>query len=110
MTGTEQKILCCECGTPIVSNPSNMCIGCIRSKVDITEGIQKQANIPFCKSCERYFQPPNMWVSCELESRELLSVCLKKLKVKLTIQAEVLNSTILQQTFIVDYIVQYQMC
>jgi len=133
MTGTEQKILCCECGTLIVSNPSNMCIGCIRSKVDITEGIQKQANIPFCKSCERYFQPPNMWVSCELESRELLSVCLKKLKglnktrlidagfvwtephskrlkVKLTIQAEVLNSTILQQTFIVDYIVQYQMC
>jgi len=131
--GTEQKILCCECGTPIVSNPSNMCIGCIRSKVDITEGIQKQALIPFCKACERYFQPPNMWVNCELESRELLTVCLKKLKglskthlvdagfvwtephskrlkVKLTIQAEVLNSTILQQTFVVDFIVQYQMC
>jgi len=131
--GTEQKILCCECGTPIVSNPSNMCIGCIRSKVDITEGIQKQANIPFCKACERYFQPPNMWINCELESRELLGLCLKRLKglnktrlidagfvwtephskrlkVKLTIQAEVLNSTILQQTFIVDYIVQYQMC
>jgi len=132
-TGTEQKILCCECGTPIVSNPSNMCIACIRSKVDITEGVQKQANIPFCKSCERYFQPPNMWINCELESRELLGLCLKRLKglnktrlidagfvwtephskrlkVKLTIQAEVLNSTILQQTFVVDYIVQYQMC
>jgi len=132
-SGTEQKILCCECGTPIISNPSNMCIGCIRSQVDITEGIQKQAYIPFCKACERYFQPPNMWVSCELESRELLGLCLKKLKglnkthlidagfvwtephskrlkVKLTIQAEVLNSTILQQTFVVDYIVQYQMC
>jgi len=131
--GTEQKILCCECGTPIISNPSNMCIGCIRTRVDITEGIQKQAYIPFCKACERYFQPPNMWISCELESRELLGICLKKLKglskthlidagfvwtephskrlkVKLTIQAEVLNSTILQQTFIVDFIVQYQMC
>lgn len=130
---TQQKILCCQCGTPIVSNPSNMCIGCIRSQVDITEGVQKQAYIPFCKACERYFQPPNMWVACELESRELLGLCLKKLKglskihlidagfvwtephskrlkVKLTIQAEVLNSTVLQQTFVVDFIVQYQMC
>lgn len=132
-SGTEQKILCCECGTPIVSNPSNLCIPCIRSQVDITEGIQKQAYIPFCKGCERYFQPPNMWVNCELESKELLALCLKKLKgiskihlvdagfvwtephskrlkVKLTIQAEVLNSTILQQTFVVDFIIQYQMC
>jgi len=133
MPRTEQRILCCECGTPIVSNPSNLCTGCIRSQVDITEGIQKQAYISFCKACERYFQPPNMWVSCELESKELLAICLKKLKglgkshlvdagfvwtephskrlkVKLTIQAEVLNSTILQQTFVVDFIIQYQMC
>lgn len=131
--GTEQKILCCECGTPIVSNPSNLCTGCIRSQIDITEGIQKQAYIAFCKGCERYFQPPNMWISCELESKELLAICLKKLKglskthlvdagfvwtephskrlkVKLTIQAEVLNSTILQQTFVVDFIIQFQMC
>jgi len=132
-TQTEQKILCCECGTPIVSNPSNLCTGCIRAKIDITEGIQKQAYISFCKACERYFQPPNMWVSCELESKELLALCLKKLKglskshlvdagfvwtephskrlkVKLTIQAEVLSATILQQTFVVDFIVQFQMC
>ena len=28
----------------------------------------------------RYFQPPSMWISAALESRELLAVCLKKLK------------------------------
>lgn len=27
----------------------------------------------------RYLQPPNHWVAAQLESRELLSVCLKKL-------------------------------
>lgn len=34
--------LCCLCGTNILPNPSNMCVSCIRSQVDITEGIQKQ--------------------------------------------------------------------
>jgi len=28
----------------------------------------------------RYLQPPSEWISCALESRELLSLCLKKLK------------------------------
>jgi hypothetical protein len=28
----------------------------------------------------RYLQPPSEWVACALESRELLSLCLKKLK------------------------------
>ncbi|XP_057300825.1 LOW QUALITY PROTEIN: 60S ribosomal export protein NMD3-like [Hydractinia symbiolongicarpus] len=129
----QQQILCCQCGTPTPPNPSNICIACIRTQVDITEGIQKQAYLQFCKSCERYLQPPNYWVSCELESKELLALCLKRLKglakthlvdagfvwtephskrikVKLTIQQEVLNSTKLQQTFVVDFIVQGQMC
>lgn len=132
-TGTQQQILCCQCGTPTPPNPANMCIGCIRTQVDITEGIQKQAYLQYCKGCGRYAQPPSLWVQCELESKELLAVCLKKIKglnkahlidagfiwtephskrikVKLTIQKEVLNSTIVQQTFVVDIIVQYHMC
>lgn len=28
----------------------------------------------------RYLQPPATWVACTLESRELLAVCLKRLK------------------------------
>jgi nonsense-mediated mRNA decay protein 3 len=101
--------------------------------VDITEGIQKQATLYFCKGCERYLQPPASWVSCALESRELLAVCLKRLKglskvhlvdagfvwtephskrvkVKLTIQKEVVGGAILQQVFVVEYVVHHQMC
>jgi nonsense-mediated mRNA decay protein 3 len=72
-------------------------------------------------------------VNAELESRELLSLCLKKLKglqkvrlidagfiwtephsrrikVKLTIQKEVYASTILQQVFQVEFMVSSQQC
>ncbi|XDA71311.1 hypothetical protein R6Z07F_001663 [Ovis aries] len=103
-------------------------------KVDISQGIPKQVFISFCKQCQRYFQPPATWVQCALESRDLLALCLKKikaplskvrlvdasfvwtephskrLKVKLTIQKEVMNGAILQQVFVVDYVVQPQMC
>jgi nonsense-mediated mRNA decay protein 3 len=34
-------IACCECGTPIAPNPANMCVACVRSKFDITEGIPR---------------------------------------------------------------------
>lgn len=132
-SSTLQNILCCQCGTPCLPNASSLCIGCIRTHVDITEGIQKQAYLQFCKSCERYLQPPTLWVHCQLESRELLAICLKRLKnlksvhlvdagfiwtephskrlkVKLVIQKEVMNSTILEQSFVVEFIVQGQMC
>nr|XP_054754715.1 60S ribosomal export protein NMD3-like [Lytechinus pictus] len=130
---TQCMILCCQCGTPIQPNPANTCVACLRTQVDITEGIPKQSSIHFCKGCERYLQPPAQWVPCALESRELLSLCLKKLKglakvrlidagfvwtephskrlkVKLTIQKEVQSGAILQQVFIVEYVVQGQMC
>lgn len=126
-------IFCCQCGTLIEPNPVNMCIGCIRKTVDISKDIQKQAILQFCKGCQRYLQPPNEWIHCSLESRELLSLCLKKLKglakvklvdaafiwtephskrikVKLTIQDEVYGCLTLQQIFCVEYTVQGQMC
>ena len=34
----------------------------------------------------------------------------KRLKVKLTVQAEVMNGAILQQTFVVDFVVEWNMC
>ena len=39
---TVGKILCCQCGTPIEPNPANLCVGCLRTQIDITEGIPKQ--------------------------------------------------------------------
>ncbi|XP_077990802.1 60S ribosomal export protein NMD3-like [Glandiceps talaboti] len=130
---TQGNILCCQCGVPIQPNPANMCVSCIRTQVDITEGIPKQSIIYFCKGCERYLQPPDVWVTCTLESKELLALCLKRLKalskvhlvdagfvwtephskrlkVKLTIQKEVMGGAVLQQVFIVEYMVHNQMC
>ncbi|KAI4459685.1 nonsense-mediated mrna decay protein 3 [Holotrichia oblita] len=129
----KNKILCCECGTAIDPNPANMCAACLRSHVDITQDIPKQATLYFCRGCERYLQPPGEWIHCTLESRELLSLCLKKLKslnrvklidaafvwtephskrikVKLTVHGEVMGGAILEQVFIVDYTVNHQMC
>ncbi|VDM62923.1 unnamed protein product [Angiostrongylus costaricensis] len=127
-------IACCQCGLPIQPNTANMCSGCIRSKVDITENISRTSTLYLCKFCERYFVPPNGWARAESESKELLSICLKKMKpqllkvrltdacfvwtephskrvkVKLTIQKEVLTSTILQQTFIVEFTIHNQLC
>ncbi|XP_059473393.1 60S ribosomal export protein NMD3 [Neocloeon triangulifer] len=127
------RILCCECGIAIEPNPANMCVGCLRTRVDITEGIPKQATIHFCKGCERYLKPPMEWVSCVLESRELLGLCLaklkglnkvklidagfvwtephsKRIKVKLTVQGEALTNVFLQQVFVVEFTVASQMC
>ncbi|KAH8276347.1 60S ribosomal export protein NMD3 [Drosophila bipectinata] len=126
-------ILCCECGVPIQSNPANMCVTCLRNHVDITENIPKQAVLHFCRNCERYLQPPNEWIQASLESRELLAVCLKKLKglkevklvdagfiwteqhskrikVKLTVHGQITGGTVLQQVFVVEFTVQNQMC
>ncbi|KAG8854119.1 hypothetical protein FRB96_007825 [Tulasnella sp. 330] len=127
------RVLCADCGTAIEPNSANLCIPCLRNSVDITEGIPKQATVNFCRNCERFLSPPATWVITEPESRELLAICLKKLKglskvrlidagfiwtephskrlrVKLTIQKEVFTSTILQQIFEVEYIVLYGQC
>ncbi|KAH7717086.1 60S ribosomal export protein NMD3 [Aphelenchoides avenae] len=131
---TQGLIACCECGTPIEPNPANMCVGCIRSKVDITEGIPKQSQLHSCRNCERYFVPPNAWVFAKLESKELLALCLKRMKpsmtkvrlvdaafiwtephskrvkVKMTIQREVFSGAVLQQAFVVEFVLLNQMC
>jgi len=77
--------------------------------------------------------PPSSWIVAAPESRELLALCLKKLrglhkvriidasfiwteehsrrvKVKLTIQDSVSEGVILQQTFEVEYVVANQQC
>mmetsp|Transcript_17295 Transcript_17295/g.16501 ORF Transcript_17295/g.16501 Transcript_17295/m.16501 type:complete len:102 (+) Transcript_17295:295-600(+) len=77
-----------------------------------------------CRDCKRYNRPP--WTHCELESPELMAICLKnikglkrvkmidasfvwtephsnRIKIKLTVQKEVANNTLLQQAFIVEF-------
>ncbi|EGR30265.1 hypothetical protein IMG5_136460 [Ichthyophthirius multifiliis] len=137
MSSTHQRItaniLCCICG--ISFNPSetktSMCIQCVTSQQDITTGITKQGIINFCRMCHRYNKPP--WVYCERESKEMLALCLKKIiginklklidsaflytephsrriRLRLTVQKEVLNNTSIQQNFIAEFVEHYGQC
>ena len=127
-------VLCCNCGVPMDgSSGLVMCYDCIKLTVDITEGIPREANVSFCRNCERFLQPPQNWIKAELESRELLALCLRRLKglnkvrlidasfiwtephsrrirVKLTVQGEAMSNTIVQQTFEVEYVVVAMQC
>ncbi|SLM39463.1 nonsense-mediated mrna decay protein 3 [Lasallia pustulata] len=128
-------ILCCNCGAPIdgTSSAGALCYDCVKLTVDISEGIQREATLHICRDCERWLQPPAHWITAAPGSRELLALCLRKLrglskvriidasfiwtephsrrvKVKITIQQEVFEGTILQQTFEVEYVVAYHQC
>lgn len=130
---TTLNILCCLCGAPF--NPSqsrtNICLKCLTNSSDITMGITKQGILNFCRMCHRALKPP--WVFCERESREMMSLCLKKIKglnrvklidsvfiwtephsrrikLRLTIQKEVQNNTWLQQSFVVEFFEHFTQC
>ncbi|KAE8355256.1 NMD3 family-domain-containing protein [Aspergillus coremiiformis] len=130
-------ILCCNCGAPIdgTTAAGALCQDCVRSTVDISEGIQREAVLHCCRDCERWLLPPSSWVSAALESKELLALCLRKLrgltkvriidasfiwtephsrrvKVKITIQQEAFqgSSTIVQQTFVAEYTIHSHQC
>jgi len=125
------NVLCCECGVSIPPNPTGMCISCLRQSVDVTEGISTNVSVYQCRNCQRWLRPP--WTNCELESRELMALCLRKinglggvklvdtcwvwtephsrrLKTKLTVQKEVVNGAVLQQSFIVEFVIRNQQC
>jgi len=127
------RMLCCLCGVVMDANPSSMCVNCLRSQVDITEGIPKQSAVYFCRQCERYHVPPRNWVYAQLESKELLALLIKKLRglnkvklvdagfkwtephsrrivVRLVVQKEVFVNTILQQEFLVEFVVENMQC
>ncbi|KAJ7525592.1 hypothetical protein O6H91_17G057900 [Diphasiastrum complanatum] len=130
---TAGRVLCCMCGISMPPNAANMCVACLRSQVDITEGLQKQVTLLFCTECGRYLQPPRTWIKAQLESKELLTFCIKRLKnlnkvrlvdagfvwtephskrlkVKLKIQKEVVNGAIMEQSYVVEYVVVDNMC
>ncbi|CAH0015465.1 unnamed protein product [Clonostachys rhizophaga] len=128
-------ILCCNCGAAIDGTTATgaLCYDCVKLTVDISQGVQREATLHFCKDCDRWLLPPASWVTALPESRELLALCLKRLrglnkvrivdasfiwtephsrriKMKLTIQDEVQDGMLLQQTFEVVFVVHTQQC
>ena len=126
-------ILCCRCGTQIVPNGANMCVKCLRSESEPTKRLPLRINIIHCPDCQSYFQPPTTWVKAPLESKELLAVCLKKVKklsefrlvnaefictdpnskriqVKVKVQREVLDGVFVEEQHTIEYVVFCQNC
>jgi len=129
------SVLCCLCGIPIQPNAANTCATCLASTSDITRGISTEATLHQCRGCQRWHKSEGQWIASELESRELMALCLQhvsglkqpgvrltdaawiwtephsmRLKVRLTVQREVQTGTILQQSFVVTYTVRNQQC
>mmetsp|Transcript_105548 Transcript_105548/g.305306 ORF Transcript_105548/g.305306 Transcript_105548/m.305306 type:complete len:561 (+) Transcript_105548:67-1749(+) len=131
-------VLCCICGVQI-SGPSQgaRCAACLQKEVDITDGITRRAHVQQCGTCGRWLRPggnSNTWVSAEMESRELLAVCLKhikglakerqlvnagflwtephskELKVKLELQQEVISGMVVRQTMAVEFRIDSFQC
>mmetsp|Transcript_2011 Transcript_2011/g.3090 ORF Transcript_2011/g.3090 Transcript_2011/m.3090 type:complete len:630 (-) Transcript_2011:2112-4001(-) len=137
--GTMVNVLCCMCGISIAPNPSNTCASCLASRADVTRGISTEATLHQCRGCQRWHKDAGKWIACDLESRDLMALCLSnvsglktakhdkqirlvdagwiwtephsmRLKVRLTIQREVHAGTILQQSFTVVFVVRNQQC
>jgi len=133
--GNGATILCCNCGAPIdgTSATGALCYDCVKLTVDISQGVQREATLHFCKDCDRWLMPPQTWIVALPESRELLALCLKKLRglnkvrivdasfvwtephsrrlrVKITIQDSVQDGVLLQQSFEVLYLLHTQQC
>jgi len=129
---TQGTVPCCLCGVQIAPNPANQCANCIR-QADVTEGITRSATLIRCRGCGRWHQPPKQWIQAEPESKELLEFCIKRvkglnkvrlvdagflwtepnskrIKLKLTVQGEVLGGVIMQQPMVVEFKVERNMC
>jgi nonsense-mediated mRNA decay protein 3 len=134
------QVLCCMCGVLIAPNAANTCANCLAAASDITRGISTEATLHSCRGCQRWHREAGKWIACDLESRELMALCLShisglkgsksrpqkvrvvdaswiwtephsmRLKVRLTIQREIQTGTILQQSFTVVFVVRNQQC
>lgn len=127
-------ILCADCGAPVDGTISGaFCYDCIKLKTDVTGGVPREAVLHMCRDCDRWLSPPNSWVVAAPESRELLALCLRKLrglnklriidanfiwtephsrriKVKITVQSEINEGAILQQSFECEFTQNYHQC
>eukprot|EP01017_Pseudomicrothorax_dubius_P038293 TRINITY_DN5712_c0_g1_i1.p1 TRINITY_DN5712_c0_g1~~TRINITY_DN5712_c0_g1_i1.p1 ORF type:complete len:432 (-),score=50.24 TRINITY_DN5712_c0_g1_i1:88-1383(-) len=129
----QTTIICPQCQLPFVPTEARtyICPKCLSSELDIAQGITKQAVLNFCRECKRYQRPP--WISCQLESPELLALCLSKIKglnrvklieanfiwteplsrrikIRLRVSKEELGTTIAEQTLDVEFTIEAAQC
>ena len=127
-------IACCLCGTAVRCDDTveGRCVGCLNATTDITEAIERDAEVEMCRTCGAWFRNPQ-WVPLQPESPELLALCVRRvkglkgmrlvdaswiwqepnsrrLKIKLTVAAEVLSGTVLQRQLVVTFVVKTRNC
>ncbi|CAK9112009.1 60S ribosomal export protein NMD3, partial [Durusdinium trenchii] len=127
------NVVCCLCGVVMKPNKINTCVQCLQTHHDATAEFAKNGVLMKCKGCERYQNTTQAWISCANESKELLALCFKKIKglskvhlvdanfiwteehskrikVKLVVQKDVAGQIVLQQSCVVEFVVQNKMC
>jgi nonsense-mediated mRNA decay protein 3 len=134
---TVVQIPCCVCGTLIIPNAANQCATCLAQECDLSGVLhQKGSALPEvkqCRQCRRFQRKPKMWQELEMESPQLLSLCLHilqpamssmklvdaiwvwtephsmRLKLRLTVRQVVLGTTI-EQRVIVEFKIVWEQC
>ena len=127
------RILCCQCGVAIPPNHINTCVNCLQQHHDIGAGVSKQVQQHTCRGCSRFERRDGSWAAVEPESKELLALLLKKprglgsvrladatfiwtephskrIKRKVTIQKEIVAGAVLQQSFVIEYVLGNKQC
>ena len=121
------------CAIPIKPNAVNMCAQCLQTRYDISEGIAKQVQQNTCRGCGRFERRDGSFAPVEPESTELMALLLKKprglgnvrlvdasfiwtephsrrIKIKVCIQKEVVSGAVMQQSFVVEYVIGNKQC
>merc|ERR1712113_899299 len=128
-----QKTFCVSCGITIEYSETRLCLNCTHKQIDIFDGIQKHCYLTYCNNCERYLQPPNHWIRKGPDSKDLLLLCInkikglskaklvnacfirtepnsQKIKIKLTIQKKAYSNLIVQQSYVINFSLKSCLC
>ena len=131
---TAPTIACCLCGRSVSVDATveGRCVNCLSATTDFTEKIERNLEVEMCRTCGVWYRNPQ-WVRLQPESPELLALCVRRvkdlkgmrlvdaswiwtephsrrLKVKLTVAAEVLSGTLLQRSLVVEFVVKTRNC
>ncbi|KAJ6848924.1 60S ribosomal export protein NMD3 [Iris pallida] len=132
---TQGTIPCPTCSTPILPSSVNQCPRCLSACADLTSPLPRHLSL-YCPECISYLQPPKTYLRADPESKQLLSICLsrvkkplssnrlklvhadfvwtephsKRIKLRLRVQGELDRNTIVEQTHVAEFQVVDHLC
>ncbi|KAJ6840710.1 uncharacterized protein M6B38_118275 [Iris pallida] len=133
---TQGTIPCPTCSTPILPSSANQCPRCLSARADLTSPLPRHLSLLYCPECVSYLQPPKTYLRADPESKQLLSICLnrvkkplssnrlklvhadfvwtephsKRIKLRLRVQGELDRNTIVEQTHVAEFQVVDHLC